>query len=175
MTKPKKKVSAELKIKILADYKAGYSQNSLAREHELSPATINKICKGIPQDNIELVNNQIAINRALSELNEYEVNSINKAVNEKSKITTLFKHKALMNQAKADETLNTAITISEVDIHSRITSRNKETILGKEPTMQIQNTNTQDIKITRIIVDTNGDEIQDLTSRLGECEADQSM
>lgn len=67
---------------ILADYKAGVSQNQLAKRYNLSPATINKICKGIEQDNAEIVNSQIAILTELQSKSEYEVNAIHKAVDE---------------------------------------------------------------------------------------------
>jgi hypothetical protein len=39
--------------------------------------------------------------------------------------------------------LKTAKTISDIEAHSRITARNKETILGKEPQTIINNNNTQ--------------------------------
>ncbi|WP_169753507.1 hypothetical protein [Campylobacter mucosalis] len=49
----------------------------------------------------------------------------------------------MANQKKADELLEIATEISEVEAHSRITARNKETVLGKEPTTQINNINAQ--------------------------------
>lgn len=50
------KLNDDLKNKILADWKAGISQNQLAKRYDVSPATINKLCKGIEQSNIEQSN-----------------------------------------------------------------------------------------------------------------------
>jgi len=41
------KLTDEIKERIIADYNVGKSQNWLAKKYELSPATINKLCKGI--------------------------------------------------------------------------------------------------------------------------------
>ena len=71
--------------KILADWKAGCSQNQLAKNYDVSPATINKICKGVEQTNLDIVNSQIAINTELVAKSECEVNSIHSIVNEKTK------------------------------------------------------------------------------------------
>ncbi len=76
------KITDDIKFKILADWKVGYSQNQLAKNYNVSPATINKICKGIEQDNINLVNSQVSVITALKDKSEYEVNSIDKKVNE---------------------------------------------------------------------------------------------
>ena len=70
------------KLKILADWKAGISQNQLSKNYSLSPATINKICKGIEQSNVQIVNAKIAIATELQNKNEYEVNSIERIVND---------------------------------------------------------------------------------------------
>ena len=43
------KLTDKIKEQIIADYKAGISQNQLAKNYKLSPATINKLCKNIPQ------------------------------------------------------------------------------------------------------------------------------
>ena len=41
------KLTDKIRERILADFNIGKSQNWLANEYELSPATINKICKGL--------------------------------------------------------------------------------------------------------------------------------
>lgn len=79
----------ERDAKILAEWKAGYSQNQLAKNYDVSPATINKICKGIEQNNKELVNSQVAINTELVTRSEYEVNAIHKAVDEQTRRANL--------------------------------------------------------------------------------------
>lgn len=79
------KLTDDIKLKILADWKAGISQNQLAKKYDVSPATINKICKGIEQSNIHLVNAQVSVITELNSKSEYELNSINAEVNEKLK------------------------------------------------------------------------------------------
>ena len=66
---------------VVSDWKMGDSQNHLAKKYNCSPATINKLCKGVVQDSKEIVNTQMAVNRALSGKSEYEVNSIADKVN----------------------------------------------------------------------------------------------
>lgn len=75
------KLSNTDREKILADWKAGVSQNQLSKRYDVSPATINKLCKGIEQSNIDLVNTQISLLTALQGKSEYEVNSITSEVN----------------------------------------------------------------------------------------------
>ena len=45
------KLTDELKDKILSDFHIGKSQNWLATNYNLSPATVNKLCKGLKQTN----------------------------------------------------------------------------------------------------------------------------
>ena len=148
------KITDKIKEQIIADYKAGISQNQLAKNYKLSPATINKLCKNIPQENIEivntLVNTAIATNRALEGKSQIEVNSIERIVDEKTRHLLYFQNAALRNQKIANEMLKTAKTIGDIEAHSRITARNKETILGKEPQTIINNTNAQQTEVTEI-------------------------
>ncbi|MBR8461489.1 hypothetical protein KDE12_01305 [Campylobacter sp. faydin G-105] len=142
------KITSKLREQILADYKAGLSQNKLAREYELSPASINKICKGVVQENAELVNKQVAINAELAEKSEAEVNAIHQLVAHRTKHLIYFQSRALANQKKADELLEYATDFSDIEAHSRVTARNKETVLGREPMTQINNTNAQQTNTT---------------------------
>ena len=148
------KLTDKIKEQIIADYKAGISQNQLAKSYKLSPATINKLCKNIPQENIEivntLVNTAIATNRALEGKSQIEVNSIERIVDEKTRHLLYFQNAALRNQKKADEMLEMSDRIADVEAHSRITARNKETIFGKEPQTIINNTNAQQTEVTEI-------------------------
>lgn len=129
------KITDELKAKIQADWKAGVSQNQLAKKYSVSPATINKLCKGIEQTNVEIVNSQVAINTALVGKSEYEVNSINEEVNNRtrhimlinsnaeliaSKIPTMLEHidspSDLKTLAEANDRI--AITLKVADRHA---------------------------------------------------------
>lgn len=137
------KLTEHIRQEILAKYKAGKSQNQLSREYNLSPATINKICKGIPQENISVVNDKVAVDTTIASKSEYEQKAIIQAADEKTKYLIYFQKSALANQKKADEFLERAEDIGTLEAHSRITARNKETILGKTPETVINNNNTQ--------------------------------
>jgi len=76
---------------ILTDWKLGDTQNHLAKKYNCSPATVNKLCKGVIQDSREIVNTQMAVNRALEGKSEYEVNKI------ADKVNTKLRHEELIN------------------------------------------------------------------------------
>lgn len=77
------KITDDLRDKILSQYRIGKSQNWLAREYELSTATINKLCKGIEQDYIEKVNTQVAIKSQLYAESEQFSKYFDKEVNDR--------------------------------------------------------------------------------------------
>lgn len=136
------KITPLIKEQILAEYKAGKTQRRLALLYEVSPATINKICKGVIQENKEIVNTQVAIHQALSQKSEQEVNAINKEVKERTKYLVFFQKSALKNQNIANKKIDDGSSLSELKDHSQITSKNKETVLGKDADVNIQNNNT---------------------------------
>ena len=85
MARLSKEEAKKRAVLILADWKTGYySQNQLAKNYDVSPATINKICKNIEQSNQDLVNTQTAIHKELSNKSECEVNALHKAVDERT-------------------------------------------------------------------------------------------
>ena len=113
----KLKLTDKTKEQIIADYKAGVSQNQLAKNYKLS---------------------------------QIEVNSIERIVDERTRHLLYFQNAALRNQKIADEMLEMSDKIADVEAHSRITARNKETIFGKEPQTIINNTNAQQNEVTEI-------------------------
>ena len=60
---------------------------------------------------------------------------------DKAKSLLLFQNSALRNQQKANEILDITDDIKDLEAHARITKTNKETVLGKDPDMIINNTN----------------------------------
>lgn len=79
------------------------------------------------------------------------ISVLDEIADEKTKHLLYFQNSAIKNQQKANELLEFAEDLSDLDAHSRITARNKETVLGKEPTAQITNTNAQQNN-TQIII-----------------------
>jgi len=94
------KLTEDIKQKIVADWKAGVSQNQLAKRYDVSPATINKLCKGIEQSNIHLVNSQVSVITELNGKSEYEVNSITAEVNDKVRRHSLINNNAELIASK---------------------------------------------------------------------------
>ena len=137
------RLTSEQKEEIVAKWKAGRSQNYLAKEYNTSPATINKYCKGVEQENIEIVNSKVSVYTALDGKSEQEVNAIHQIADERTRHLLLFQNSALRNQRKADEMLDEADKLNDVESHSRITQRNKETVLGKDKTVELNNVNAQ--------------------------------
>jgi hypothetical protein len=139
---------------ILADFHTGqFTQRELALSYKVSVAVINKIVKGLKPKHTEKVNTQVSILSALSGESEQEVKAINKAVQEKTKHLQFFQNSALKNQAIANKKLNDSMPIHELESHSRITQRNKDSVLGKQPDTVINNANIQSVVKKRIFVD----------------------
>lgn len=137
------KISDKTKEAIIAEYQLGASKKSLAFKYDVSIGAVFKICNGISQADAELVKQQVAINTALAGENETKVKAFHEIVNEKTKHLIYFQNAALRNQKKADEMLEMSDRIADVEAHSRITARNKETVLGREADTVINNANVQ--------------------------------
>lgn len=131
---------------IIADHKTGnFSQRELAAKYKVSLGFINKNIKNIDKIDEELVNVGVAYKTELAKRDEQSVNAIEQVVNEKTKHLLFFTNSALKNQTLANKKLDENISINDLEAHSRITSRNKDSVLGKEANTQvnIQNTNAQ--------------------------------
>lgn len=83
------KLTDDLKDKILSDFHIGKSQNWLATNYNLSPATINKLCKGLIPKYKEKVNTIVSIKSELSNESEYQVFTFDKEVNEQLRLKNL--------------------------------------------------------------------------------------
>lgn len=136
-------------LELSAEHKTGkYSQRELAKRFNISPAYVNKIVKNIDKIDEDVVNAGIAYKSALASRDEHSVNAIEQVVNEKTKHLLFFTNSALKNQTLANKKLTDNISINDLEAHSRITSRNKESVLGKEPTTKIDNTNANQVNLT---------------------------
>jgi uncharacterized protein YjcR len=71
--------------KILSDYHIGKSQNELAKKYKCSPATINKLCKGIQPKYKDKVNAVASVKAELATESEYQSECFYAEVNEKTK------------------------------------------------------------------------------------------
>ncbi|MGG7074343.1 hypothetical protein U5B43_08850 [Campylobacter sp. 9BO] len=75
---------------------------------------------------------------------------LDEIADEATKHLIYFQTSAMQNQKKANELLEMASELSDLEAHSRITARNKDTVLGKEPQTLINNTNAVQNNITEI-------------------------
>ena len=130
------RLTEEEKQKIMADFHAGKSQNFLAKKYEVSPATINKLCKGLAPKHVEKVNALTRINVELSEESEYEVNAIRSEVDERTKYILFFTDAAVRN-VKASFDLPCE-SQREIKDRAETILKGKEVVLGKTPDTAIQ-------------------------------------
>ena len=130
------RLNDEQRAKIMAEFHAGKSQNELAKRFEVSPATINKLCKGIEPKNIEKVNTLTRINTELAEQSEYEVNAIHSEVADRTRHVLFFNSAAIKNvqQSMAKD------CESQFEFRARAETilKGRETVLGKTPDTAIQ-------------------------------------
>jgi hypothetical protein len=128
----------------------------LAKRYGVSNATIQKYKYSIDPESERIVNAGIAYKTALSEIREPEkVNAIVNAVDERTKHLIFFNNSALKNQQLANNRLKQKehdVELSELEAHSRITARNKETVLGKSPDTAIQVNNNE---APRLVIQSN--------------------
>lgn len=124
------KITPEVRAQILAKHKAGMSQRALQKLFNLSAGAVNKITKGVEQ-NLSTINKGTQYLAELSEMNEYEREAVAQVVSDNARALAFFKQTAVKNQIMANRLLKEARDLSDIELHSRITARNKETILGK--------------------------------------------
>jgi hypothetical protein len=131
--------------KIQAEWRTGeYSQRDLAKKHSVSTGFVAKWTKGIDQDAKSAVSGGVIYKQALASDNEHLVSAVSAAVDEKVRHLTFFNTSALKNQQIANKKLSEDLSLQDLESHSRITARNKETVLGKSPETAIQVNNNQD-------------------------------
>lgn len=132
------KITPEVRAQILAKHKAGMSQRALQKLFNLSAGAINKITKGITKNLKSTIAKGTEYLTELSDLNEYEREAVTQAVSDNARAITFFKQTAIKNQIMANRLLQEAGDLGDIELHSRITARNKETILGKNYELQEQ-------------------------------------
>ena len=134
---------------LLAEYHTGqYSKNELAKKYNTSHTTVNKITKDIEPKHKDKVSTISAMKAELFQESFKEVSAVETAIEKRTKHLIYFQNSALENQRIANELLRDADKLQDVESHSRITSKNKDTVLGKEPDININNTNAQQNNFT---------------------------
>ena len=139
------KLTEQDKIRLEQDLlSGGKSIRELAKIYKVSPSAIQKYKNSLDTESVQIVNAGVAYKMGLSAIEDHtKVNAIVNAVDEKTKHLLLFQNSALKNQKKANELLELADDMKDIESHARITKTNKETVLGKEIDTIINNTNAQ--------------------------------
>jgi len=133
------RLTDEQREHIIADFHTGvYSNNELAKKYNTSHTTINKIVKGLEAKNASIVSSQISAQTHLSTQSFKEVSAVETAVNDRTKHLIYFQDSALENQLRGNELLKSATEMKDVLAHSTLTGKNKETVLGKDVPMKIE-------------------------------------
>lgn len=139
-------VDDKIKQKVIAEWKAGSSQTSLAKKYKISPASVNKWCKGIIQENVNVVNTQVAVIKELFDKSEYEVNAIHSAVNELVKFELESNRRLQKIEDHALSLLSSCEKPTEVKAVMDIAVKHREARLGKQPDTAIQINNSNEVK-----------------------------
>lgn len=149
----KRKLTNKDKARIKAEYEAGTSQRELSKRYDASLGAINAICKEADRAGAqEIINQGVSLNLALAGKDRYQQDAINEAIDERTRNLLFFNSSAIRNQLKADELLDEAQTMDEIETHSKITARNKEAVCGKTiRTVTTQDTNERQT-IPQIII-----------------------
>ena len=102
--------------KILSDFHIGKSQNELAKKYNCSPATINKICKGITPKYKDKVNSVVAIKSELSKESEYQSECFDKEVNDLLRRTGIINNLTELNMSKLKNHLTENKKLEKVSV-----------------------------------------------------------
>ena len=149
-------ISDKVREQILIEWRQGVlCQRDIANKYKVSPAAVNKICKGVTRDLSGVVNQYIEVRQQLNQLSEQEVNAVGATVDTIVSRLEWLNEQALRNVKEAMD----AECENQSDFRSRALTINaaKETLVGKTPetAIQINNQNGGDRvqEIRRTIVD----------------------
>ena len=144
----------------------GLSYSELVEKYGMSKGSISKRAKDEcwqQGKNEHLIQKKVSVIKELQEteqqieqLESVVQKSIEQEVALRLARENLFIDSALRNQKKANEMLEMAAELSEINQHSQITARNKETVLGKQPDTAIQiNNGVESNNLTVEFIDVN--------------------
>jgi len=138
---------------LLADWHTGqYSKNELSKKYKVSHTTVNKMTKGLEPKHSDKVSTISTMRAELAQESFKEVSAVETAIENRTKHLIYFQNSALNNQRMSNKAIESLehdgreVNVDDLNVletHSRITQRNKDTVLGKEPSTKIENTNAQ--------------------------------
>lgn len=132
-----KQIDKGLAQDIVADWRTGdFNQREIAEKRRVSLGTVNKLCKGVTQDNADIVNAGVQYKTGLAGQDERNVNAIMAVVDERTKHIQFFTSAAITNvkgamgepcEGQADYRMR-ADTILKA----------RDTVLGRAPDVALQ-------------------------------------
>lgn len=132
------------RAKILADFHVGMGQHALAIKYEVSPATINKLCKGKVRKHVEKVNTLVRIKTELQEECEFQVNAVHREVDQRSRDLQFFRTASMVISKKVIEKVeNEDLSMFDLEKAQNVIGKGKENIYGKMPDTAVQVNNNQ--------------------------------
>lgn len=172
---------------VRADYEIrGMSFNELSAKYSIGKATISDKKKKDAQKGDDWVKSKTEqlIQRKIRAIKKLrgaeqqtellkpnELEAVNNEVLIRLAREKIFVDSALRNQSLANEYLNLceselgAVDLDDLNKHSQLTARNKETVLGKQPDTAIQvNNNLTPRVIERVIIDPKGEYNEDFNT-----------
>ena len=128
-------------------YEAGLTLSQIKERTGVDRSTISKKAKnqqwqhGTNSDYIEA--REIIADKK-STKNQQAIQVLDELADERINRRIFFEKSALQNQQYSNKVMKKdSGSINTLEAHSRITQRNKETVLGKDKTVEIHNTNAQ--------------------------------
>lgn len=129
-------------------YEAGMSLSQIKDKTNIARNTISQRAKKEQWEhgkNVDYIEAKIKVETKkgtiLEQSGAVALNIADDIAIDKAKSLLLFQNSALKNQQKANEILEYTEDIKDLEAHARLTKTNKETVLGKDPDMIINNTN----------------------------------
>lgn len=148
------RLTEEKREQILSDYHIGKSQNFLAKKYEVSPATINKLCKGLKPKYKEKVNTVASIKKELYEESEYQSECFEKEVNRLTKDKELIHKMTKLNLKDLSEKYDDGLPTTSDNKNAQDTIDRASVTLGVNPRFapktEITNTNTTQNNLTAV-------------------------
>lgn len=105
---------------IISDFNIGVSQNQLALKYECSPATINKLCKGLEPKYKDKVNTVVSIKSELSKESEYQSECFDKEVNNQLRLKQIVFNASEKLLVKATEMIKKGQTVDKINVGAGI-------------------------------------------------------
>jgi hypothetical protein len=143
--------------KIRKDLECGQNHEYVHKKYDVAYDVINKHLKRNPleinQGAKSIIKGFDEVSQVISQVRDKRpdlVETATKIAIERNRHIDLFTKSILRNQAFADSKINDESNLNDLDTHSRLTNRNKDGVLGKEPTNVINNTNAQQNIISEI-------------------------